>query len=462
MINMEMTNRITFNELQLISKVDIIFTLSYLLLGVCSFNSVIAFSPAFRVLTYLVFAFGASMLCYRLINYKTYLRSRYLIILVFFVCSYIVSMVFNKQYGIIENLQGLSWITMIFGLLYANSQEESQEVRKYKFETVMKFYVGYVFLANIVGIGMFVVQFGDPTAEITNTYSGFIWGRLWGLYSDPNKGAIMSIIAIIYLLYKALTNGDRKNTFIYIQVFVNYFYVFLSDSRTGLLGGFIGLSFFVFFYMFERWHKHSFIKKVILSTLIVLGSMTSLHIVDFGLSHLITDVVGRNVFEKKNNLELSGLDNRRMAIWTSSVEVWTYSPIVGTSARNSILFAQDHCPDTYVVNNDMGNFDSAHNFLLDVLVFQGVIGVAIILTFIVNVFKDSWSLLCSGPLDLYVVTLFSCIIVLGVSGLLQPDMLYVNSSNTILFWFMLGIIMQLPVKKKNVEDIHNEKNSNNI
>ena len=35
-------------------------------------------------------------------------------------------------------------------------------------------------------------------------------------------------------------------------------------------------------------------------------------------------------------------------------------------------------PETYIVNNDQGDFDSFHNVLVDVLVSQGFIGVILI------------------------------------------------------------------------------------
>ena len=53
-----------------------------------------------------------------------------------------------------------------------------------------------------------------------------------------------------------------------------------------------------------------------------------------------------------------------------------------------ILFQQQKkkVPDTYIVNNDQGDFASFHNMFIDVLASQGIVGIVIFLSFVILTF----------------------------------------------------------------------------
>ena len=93
--------------------------------------------------------------------------------------------------------------------------------------------------------------------------------------------------------------------------------------------------------------------------------------------------------------EYSGdITNRRSDIRKSAIEVFLTSPVVGVSHNNVLAYVYDNVPNSYLVTNDHMDFDSMHNVFFDILVGQGVIGLAIYLAMAVLSFitiVKNWS-----------------------------------------------------------------------
>ena len=66
--------------------------------------------------------------------------------------------------------------------------------------------------------------------------SGYIWGRLWGVYTDPNYAGVMVTISILFSLYilPSIQNRLAKGFFI-ANIILQGFYICFSDSRTAMV-----------------------------------------------------------------------------------------------------------------------------------------------------------------------------------------------------------------------------------
>ena len=67
---------------------------------------------------------------------------------------------------------------------------------------------------------------------------GFVDNRLWGVYTDPNYGAILSIVSIVISLFYLTGKGSldkRIKVALIINIVLEYLYLCYADSRTGLL-----------------------------------------------------------------------------------------------------------------------------------------------------------------------------------------------------------------------------------
>ena len=137
------------------------------------------------------------------------------------------------------------------------------------------------------------------------------------------------------------------------------------------------------------------------------------------------------------------VSNGRFDLWESGIEIWKTKPVTGTGYNSFLPYVEETLPDTYVVNNDQGNYVSLHNGYLNILVYQGILGAAISLVFIGGVLWN-W---CRGIKrvprkdSLYITFLTAVIVVIAVSMLFLLEGVYTNSPGTFILWNFLGYLM---------------------
>ena len=136
------------------------------------------------------------------------------------------------------------------------------------------------------------------------------------------------------------------------------------------------------------------------------------------------------------------------------MEIFNKNKILGVGFRNIVAYANENLPETYIVNNDQGEFDSFHNVVIDVLVSQGLLGIISILIIGISFFIY---LVKSVIIDqLYKIReiriLFTVVILLLVESMFISELFYVNSPETILFWMFLGYLTHLIRKSKEHEE----------
>ncbi|MGN1217200.1 MAG: O-antigen ligase family protein, partial [Phocaeicola sp.] len=137
--------------------------------------------------------------------------------------------------------------------------------------------------------------------------------------------------------------------------------------------------------------------------------------------------------------------NRRFSIWKSGVEIWNTKPVFGVSWANLTNYAEKEVPNTYIVNNDLQNFSSLHNMVLDVLVGQGIIGIVLLgcinintLAFIIKNYKK----LC-GVNELLGGFFFTIMCISFFTSLFISSIFYINSPESYTFWFVFGGYMSI-------------------
>ena len=131
-------------------------------------------------------------------------------------------------------------------------------------------------------------------------------------------------------------------------------------------------------------------------------------------------------------------------MWKSAVEVWQTSPIYGAGYSTFISYAKEHVPETYAVNNEVGDYTSMHNAFFNTLAFQGILGFVLFLliTFriiqyvLVPVFKKSDSD------SLYLIAILAVAGTVLISMLLLLDGIYTNSPSAFALWVFSGYLVQ--------------------
>ncbi|MEG0721390.1 MAG: hypothetical protein RR446_06545, partial [Lachnospiraceae bacterium] len=214
-----------------------VFKVSYLLYLLLAFNAFVNGSRIMNVTTYVITLWGMAMVLWMMVHYRTYLKVKNLWILLLFIGSYVFSAVLNYHYGVTNNIKAIIWMVLPIFLLYIASKDYKIWEMKREFFFLSTIYVIYCTIANMVSLSMVYwgrnLEFKDATG-VTHAV-GFRWGRLWGIYDDPNHGATISVIAMIMAIY-LITQVKNMGLKILLSLafLTNSLYILFSDSRTGM------------------------------------------------------------------------------------------------------------------------------------------------------------------------------------------------------------------------------------
>ncbi len=457
------------------NKLTVIFKYAFLTLALVSFNSLLANHPMLTFFSTGVAIIGVIIVFYRLLNANRYIRFFGFIVLVAFLVSYFVSSLISAQYGIIENIQALAWMTFHVGVCYVADAAEDETKAKKTYIGLLAYFSVYVALANIVSIAMLLVGYGkSPIESFNGNIIGFVWGRLWGMYADPNYGAVFCVAAVIISCYFfGRTAKAWLKMLLSFNILLSFSYIAFSDSRTGLVCLLVTLFFCVLFVSKARVDARTepFLKRVLclgFAIAVVFVGFFSLKTIKETYNTVVilasehkTDPGGEtspslsendlpsapSVIDREGNELQEDISNRRFDLWKSGIEVWSHSPIFGVSHRNIVPFSLDKVPDTYLVNNDrIGNFNTTHNAYIDILVSQGTVGAILFLLFfvaiIVLIFKKMMFSKGSENCTPENILSVGLIIAFAASACFVLEVVYINTAGAILFWTSLGMLVK--------------------
>lgn len=245
------------------------FAVSYLTDAFITFTFITANSKVAHYFAYLLFGFGFLIIVGFLINIKKYKINKIVFILLLFIASFIASSVFMYQFGITENLKGLIWLSLEIIVLFWLSPKSLDD--KWLI-TFLKTFAVITIMYSVLSIMMALTGFMYvPTGANLNNLvpGGFAHGRLHGMYSDPNYGAIASLLGILSSLYVHIKKKNMYSLiFLIISFVINIIYISLSGSRTGLVSTAISVVVLVFLMVYIKSKNKNQIKKIIISGVI--------------------------------------------------------------------------------------------------------------------------------------------------------------------------------------------------
>lgn len=445
----------------------LIYKIVYLLHVFLAFNCFTYKLKILDITSWIVVLGGILLLSYRVFNYKKYKNCKYLGILVLFGISYGISCIVNMRYGITGNIKGGMWMMFQFFLLYCIDYTIDRNKIKNEFIGVSVTTILYTAICNFCGIMMMFLKIGGvhKFSDDTYTFYGFVWGRLWGCYTDPNHGALVAAIAILMAIYLIYTVKKwYLNVLLGITILLNYLYIVFSDSRSAKLC-FSVSCFILVFLALEKLRKKK--KRMlfsgivaILAAFIVLTSFnTTKKIYNFystiRMEVEVDEGIDKVTVGREADIE-EDYSNRRFDIWKSGLQIFAKNKFFGISFRNIVPYASEELPDTYIVNNDMGKFDSFHNVIIDTLVAQGIVGILLIIMMgIVYGLYSIRKLLGYNSFEkIESIFLFAMIVLLLSEAMFVSAIFYVNTPETVLFWMLLGYMvyfMEVDIKKSNEE-----------
>lgn len=450
------------------------FKITYLILAIGTFNSFTFGTPIMSILVMVTFGLGCILMLERLLHWKQYISMPYLVWLVLFCVSFVVSTIANAKYGFMENAKWLVWTSFQMLLLYVVRNDKTIEEQKKEHTVISKIIIGYSFGAALISILLLLVRYSHMWVMEANDQriiQGVLWGRLWGVYTDPNYGAVIGVISILLSLYFLHGLLGRKRVFYKLNIILQFLYIVFSDSRTGMVALLVSVGFYIYTTLLkknsEKINVKQRLKNIFITVCICLLMLTGLKLVKIVYNEMVSPVMTTLFFsdeeenedeEEKEMEEKIGREedikadpsNRRFDIWGSGIEILNTTPVVGTGYTTFVSYTKDNVPDTYVLTNDHGVFGNMHNSFLNILVYQGVFGFVAFMIFvfstIIKVFKNIWIL--DGEQYRYAITMLSCIAAVVCSMMFLLEGVYTNSIGSIVLWSFLGYIIQLIFTQK--------------
>ena len=479
-----MINKIKQNYEEIL---ELVFKVSYLCLAFATFITYIYMSPLQPVLVKVTLVLGALTIFIRVINWKKYRKIPCLILMALFCLSFLLSTVMNRQYGMTDNLKWIMWTGIQFFGLYVCDPDRDEKKYKREFEIISHIFIIVTVIAAVASLIMLAKSYSAIlyTVDGEIVITGFEWDRLWGVYTDPNYGAICSVIGIVLsLLYAIQKKGIRKCGYV-IAIVLNYVYLVFSDSRTGEIALMVSCGIFLYFCGIKKFQNKKYLKSaflvicVLLAAFMVGQTMKTQNIIYQKKAAAVREIKTKKQVEIKENQKSQpteqkniqenkksqpterqkniqeDVSNGRLALWKSSIEIWMSSPVYGSGYSTLIQYAKEHVPDTYAVNNDVGEYTSMHNTFFCTLAFQGAIGAGLLILIALRIlfYVIKAVLFEQDKRQPEVIAMVSCVGCIAVSMMFLLDGIYTNSASAVILWIFNGYLVQYAYQKK-----YNEEN----
>ena len=215
-------------------KLIFYFKLYDLLYVLLAFNAFVNGSAVMEIATLILVLFGAVTAVCMAAQFHVYRKMPNIWIIAAFLVSYLISSGLTRQYGVTDNLKEMLWLGISMIVIYGSSYMYEPDEMKQEFRILAWVWVAYCTIANLVSLSMVVWGRGYKIGSgATAKVVGLKWGRLWGIYDDPNHGGTIAVAAILLTIYLIVTAKKRWQKGICLfTIVIQFVYLVLSDSRT--------------------------------------------------------------------------------------------------------------------------------------------------------------------------------------------------------------------------------------
>lgn len=452
---------------------------------------------------------GVGLIVWDFFTGRSLFQIPYADILVAFFAACMIGIVINRQYSFFSNIKGLVLValqTFLFAAIITRTRGKC--VLKW-FHILADVFIA-IWLAGVVwSLGQYCVQYADVRdlilglgGAVQTQRVGFMQGRLFGIFMDPNYASVCSLIAIA-LSAGNLISANRPRLvkgYYILSIILQIFYVVLSGSRTGSIAGVVVAAFCAAFLLTKRFGrphqaKHSgkvngglFLTVGALSVLILFGgyrvTQTALSYVP-GLVSSVAESLeqtdepnvqttpgssaeptvepdvqttpgssadGEDGHQHQGNTsvdlnrtdvtESDDITNHRLTIWSDCLELVKATPWFGTTSRGYMEWAKKLIPDSFLVARGY----SAHNGYLMLLMATGVIGFGIMMVWMGLIVWKVLSYLIRrwDSRDEYYWPVYICAMVLAMIAIAAFPLQSIFFSHDLadtMFWLLLGFAM---------------------
>lgn len=414
---------------------------------------------------------GVVFLAWDFFSKRRMLKIQGIDILVLFFLASMLSVFVNYRYDLTGNLKCMLWTAIQILLLGAIDPSVPKKEHIRRLCIVFDIFILLWLVGTLWALWQYIIQFHGTMETIRADRLqalrvGFVDGRLFGMFEDPNYAAFASLFAIGLAVF-CMRWGKRPKLF---QVYYGFTiamqicYIILSGSRAGMLAAMATAFFGCGFLAALKWDRNvilrvtGFLLAGCLGTALLLGGCKLLQT---GLSYVPSIVAPQTTTDPDGNTQPGNLtpvdfnrddvqsnpdvSNNRFHIWADYLEVWKSTPIFGASPRGYLLYAEDNFDDLYIVNKQYIN---VHNGYFALFVGVGALGGCIMVFWIIRILSTILGFLvrrwnCRDENYWMVFLLTLLMVTMGVAALTVQGIFFFNMITDILFWLVVGVNLYL-------------------
>ena len=441
-----------------------------------------------------LFVVGFLLVVWDLFTDRAFLKGRAIDLLVAFFAVCVISCIVNIRYGFAHNLKTLVTMLFEFFLLFSLGTHGD---RKKRLHTLLNTLTVTLFIFVLLSIGMYLFSVDLSVISRHGSDQGFdaTWGRLWGVFGDPNIIAYLGLISIFASGYFMYTYKKVWAYVLYgINVVVQLSFVVLSVSRSALVT-LIVAPVVASLYPLIAYIKTNKIKAIrsmaltLLAGAVLFGGYFGLKqglpytkvallrqvgvegqqrvedayhdLYEFCYIEITEHKVSGLTEEDLNSEELKPLpsvpdkvdptyevevidrkddkedvSNGRFARWKAGFEVFMTTPIVGASPHNAVEIAKERTPD-----NVMGKHGwVAHCSYMEILFNSGILGAVILYGCLIYIAVRLIKRVANTPFDSMLYIAFVSFVTLAIGAFFVSDVFFILSVSAVLFYYLLGVL----------------------
>ena len=352
------------------------YSLFYLLFKYTFFNQG-------RILTYILFAYALLIFLYDLYDHKGIYKFKGYIFSYLICLSSVLSCIIVAHKITMVAISGIMILFVNFFMYLPMFHDKDFNYVINKFELIFKLIIIYSFIKNIIGLcfaakGVSITFFGVPF--------GAEYGvRLVTVRETANETgwfAIFSIVSSIYYIIKYNIKLKIKNNiiniFLALNIIIQLITYFLSGNRSSLVGVLAAIYFICYIYLLSINNKKivsilNFIFAAIICLLIIYIFIKSKNPNGSEIARIDMMIYGLLFTFSVNPIFGSSYTNLWMSLKAKFEEVWSKYSF--------------KTPKPYL--QELTTSGNAHNVFIQQLETNGLLGIAILISFFIYIFKGT-------------------------------------------------------------------------
>lgn len=398
---------------------------------------------------YTIYLFGAItiwsllVILYDMFTKKLVFKNKYRLILLLFLVSYAVTLIVNREWFRLQPPWIIPFLTVVqLFLLYSYDPDTDKE-------TVLrqiKRYLAVVILAGLFCSFLSLYLYYFPVSGFNMISSD----RFRGIYQNVNNGACIAMISFLASIgYLFILKAEKKFSIMLLFVIINPFfqliYLYYADTRAVFVALPVGLFVFVYYFWFKIFKGRNKRAGWII-TAAVLIAFAGLCVI---CHSEIIDFFQRLIHTFYNAPETPSTVTRdygsgRFTVWKNGLNIWSEQPVFGISHFN--------IPERVVLLQEL-NAAHMHNIFLQVLVSNGIVGLACFLVvtglFVKDLVWYFWARERSpDPYYTVMCCLMALVIAIFTQNMFEVSLLLSSNAAGVIFWTALGYMMYYIEKQR--------------